>query len=110
MARHHLAGMKRLVPVHYSDIVKWELSSVDRRAAQSVPNIFFKHKKLQMKQISDKVNLAVRRCKKRGQKITAAEDLSYVDKIVNLDEGYNIFRQLRNLPAYLETVKGIFLQ
>ena len=98
---------ERLVPVHYSDIVKWELRSVDRRAAQSVPNIFFKHKKLQMKQISDKVNLAVRRCKKRGQKITAAEarDSSYVDKLVNLDEGYYIFRQLRNSPAYLETRK-----
>ena len=51
---------ERIVPAHYSDIVKWELRSVDRRAAQSVPNIFFKHKKLQMKQISDKVNLAVR--------------------------------------------------
>ena len=98
---------ERLVPAHYSDIVKWELRSVDRRAAQSVPNIFFKHKKLQMKQISDKVNLAVRRCKKRGQKITAAEarDSSYVDKLVNLDEGYYIFRQLRNSPAYLETRK-----
>ena len=98
---------ERLVPVHYSDIVKWELRSVDRRAAQSVPNIFFKHKKLQMKQISDKVNLAVRRCKKRGQKITAAEarDSSFVDKLVNLDEGYYIFRQLRNSPAYLETRK-----
>ena len=98
---------EKLVPVHYSDIVKWELHSVDRRAAQSVPNIFFKHKKLQMKQISDKVNLAVRRCKKRGQKITAAEarDSSYVDKLVNLDEGYYIFRQLRNSPAYLETRK-----
>ena len=64
---------ERLVQVHYSDIVKWVLRSVDRRASQSVPNIFFKHKKLQMKQISDKVNLAVRRCKQRGQKITAAE-------------------------------------
>ena len=98
---------ERLVPVHYSDIVKWELRSVDRRAAQSVPNIFFKHKKLQMKQISDKVNLAVRRCKKRGKKITAAEarDSNYLDKLVNLDEGYYIFRQLRNSPAYLETHK-----
>ena len=98
---------ERLVSVHYSDIVKWELRSIDRRAAQSVPNIFFKHKKLQMKQISDKVNLAVRRCKKRGQKITAAEarDSSYLDKLVNLDEGYYIFRQLRNSPAYLETRK-----
>ena len=53
---------ERIVPVHYSDISKWELRSVDRIAAQSVPNIFFKHKKQQMKQVSDKVNLAVRRC------------------------------------------------
>ena len=98
---------ERIVPVHYSDIVKWELRGIDRRAAQSVPNIFFKHKKLQMKQISDKVNLAVRRCKKRGQKITAAEarDANYLDKLVNLDEGYYIFRQLRNSPAYLEMRK-----
>ena len=98
---------ERLVPVHYSDIVKWELRSVDRRAAQSVPNIFFKHKKLQMKQITDKVNLAVRKCKKRSKAITAAEarDSNYLDKLVNLDEGYYIFRQLRNSPAYLETRK-----
>ena len=97
----------RLVQLHYSDIVKWELRSVDRRAAQSVPNIFFKHKKLQMKQISDKVNLAVRRCKNKGKKITVAEarDSKYLDKLVQLDEGYYIFRQLRNSPAYLEARK-----
>ena len=98
---------QRSVPVHYSDIVKWELRSVDRRAAQSVPNIFFKHKKLQMKQISDKVNLAIRRCKSKGKKITAAEarNPAYLDKLVNLDEGYYIFRQLRNSPPYLEARK-----
>ena len=63
---------------------------MDRRAAQSVPNIFFKQKKLQMKQISDKVNLDVRRRKQRGQKITAAEarNSNYLEKLVNLDEGY----------------------
>ena len=59
---------ERTVPVHYSDIVKWELRSVDRRSAKSVPNIFFKHKKLQMKQISDKVNLSIRRCKRKGKR------------------------------------------
>ena len=98
---------ERTVQVHYSDIVKWELRSVDRRAAQSVPNIFFKHKKLQMKQISDKVNLAVRRCKGKEKKITAAEarNSEYLDKLVKLDEGYYIFRQLRNSPAYLQSRK-----
>ena len=35
---------ERTVTVHYSDIVKWELRSVDRRAAQSVPNIFLNTK------------------------------------------------------------------
>ena len=98
---------ERTALVHYSDIVKWELRSIDRRAAQSVPNIFFKHKKLQMKQISDKVNLAVRRCKNKGKKITAAEarDPAYLEKLVKLDEGYCVFRQLRNSPAYLEKRK-----
>ena len=56
-----------------------------------------------MKQFSDKVNLAVRRCKKKGMKITVAEvrDSTYLDKLVQLDEGYYIFPQLRNSPAYL---------
>ena len=35
----------RLVPLHYSDIAKWELRSHDRRAANSVQNIFVKLKK-----------------------------------------------------------------
>lgn len=31
----------RLVPVSYSTICKWELRSLDRRAACSIPNLFF---------------------------------------------------------------------
>ena len=97
----------RKVPVHYTDIAKWELRSKDRRAAQSVPNIFFKLKKIQLKQISDKVQLAVRRYKTKGKKITAGEarNQSTLDKMVLLDEGYYIFRQLRNSPAYLSSKK-----
>ena len=44
---------ERLVPVHNSDIVKWELRSVDRRAAQSVPNTFFKHNQRSCKRSPD---------------------------------------------------------
>ena len=60
-----------------------------------------------MKQISEKVNLAIRRCKNKGNKITTAEARysTYLDKLVKLDEGYYIFRQLRNSPAYLEARK-----
>ena len=43
---------ERTVPVYYSDIVKWELRSVDRRAApQSVPNIFF-----ETQEVADEAN------------------------------------------------------
>ena len=98
---------ERLVSVHYSDIVKWELRSVDRRVAQSVPNLFFKLKKIQMKHINDRVNLALRRCKSEGKKWTVRDFLnpSTVNDIVKLDEGYYIFRSLRNSPVYLEKRK-----
>ena len=41
---------ERLVPVHYSTVCKWELQRKDRRVVQSVPNVFYKLKKLQVKQ------------------------------------------------------------
>ena len=45
--------------VHYSDICKYELRCVDRRVASNVPNLFFKVKRLQIKQVCDKVTLAL---------------------------------------------------
>ncbi|CAC5391861.1 unnamed protein product [Mytilus coruscus] len=79
---------ERSVSVHYTDIVKWELRSMDRRVAQSVPNIFFKLKKIQLKNISDKVNLALRRCQSDGKQWTAKDVLNpdTVNDIVRLDE------------------------
>ena len=95
------------MPVSYGDIVKWELRCCDRRAANSVPNIFFKLKKYQMKRLNDKVNLAVRRCQLKDKTLTAgqARDSNYMEDMVKRDEGYYIFKQLRHSPAYLETKK-----
>ncbi|CAC5416142.1 unnamed protein product [Mytilus coruscus] len=64
---------------------------MDRREAQSVPNIFFKLKKIQLKNISDKVNLALRRCKTDGKTWTAKDVLNpnTVNDIVRLDEENN---------------------
>ena len=45
----------RVHKVHYSDIHKYELRCVDRRVASNVPNLFFKVKRLQIKQVCDKV-------------------------------------------------------
>ncbi|XP_061184994.1 uncharacterized protein LOC133193010 [Saccostrea echinata] len=98
---------ERQVRVSYADIAKWELRSVDRRAAQSVPNLFFKLKKIQMKQVTDKCNLALRKCKTKGKSMTANEmkNPENVNNLVRHNEGFFVFRQLRNSPAYLETRK-----
>ena len=64
-------------------------------------------KKLQLKQINDRIGLSIRRCKSRSQNMTARQLLQpdAFQKLVNLDEGYYIFRTIRNSPAYLEKRK-----
>ena len=45
-AQRRPENKERSPPVHFSDIDKWELRSSNRRAANSVPNIFFKLKQI----------------------------------------------------------------
>ena len=91
--------------VHYTEICKYELRSVDRRVATNIPNVFFKLKKVQMKHVLDTVSLAMRRVK--GKHVCAKNVLDDESRanIVRLDEGYYIFRKLRNSPAYLDKRK-----
>ena len=98
---------ERKVPVHYSTICKWELRSRDRRVAQSVPNIFFKLKKLQIKQIQGSASLSLRKCKTKGKTYTAGDLKSEnsVNKLINLDEGFIVLRNLRGSPPYFEKCK-----
>ena len=99
--------ISRRIPIHYSSLCKWELRARDRRVAQNVPNLFFKLKKLQMKQLKDKVSLAVRKCQTKGKKLTAGElrDPGGMDQLVKLDEGYYVLKTLRGSPPYLEACK-----
>ncbi|XP_070538389.1 uncharacterized protein [Ptychodera flava] len=98
---------KRIVPVLYSTLCKWELRHKDRRVAKSMPNIFFKLKKLQIKQIKDKATLCLRKCNLKGRKLTAGELQSpqNVDKIVRLDEGFRVLKTLRGSPPYWDSAK-----
>ena len=98
---------ERHTPVYYSDICKWELRCVDRRVALHVPNIFYKMKKLQIDQVCSKVHRAVRRCKTKGKSYTAGYILkdNMDESLVRLDEGYRIFKTMRNSPQYWENQK-----
>ena len=86
---------------------KYELQCVDRRVASHVPNMFFKLKRLHIKQVCDKVTLALCCYKTKGKKLKVKDILHDTErqKLVNLDEGYYIFRSIRNSPAYLEKRK-----
>ena len=97
------------IHVHYSDICKYELRSVDRCVAKHVPNMFFKLKKIQMKSITGTVGLAMRRYQSKGKKIRVCDVLDDEKRAnmvrLGLDEGYYIFRDIRNSPAYLAKCK-----
>ena len=94
-------------PLHYSDICKWELRSVDRRVALCVPNIFYKLKRLQIKQIKDNVSLTVRKCKAGEMTITVGDLLSpgFVERLTMQNDGYRVLRALRGSPPYWESAK-----
>ena len=96
---------ERNTSVHYTEICRYELRSVDRRVATNVPNVFFKLKKVQMKHVLDRVSLAMRRVKGKGIRAKNVLDDESRAQLVRLDEGYYIFRNLRNSPAYLEKRK-----
>ena len=83
--------------VNYSDVCKYKLHSVDRRVATNVPNVFFKFKKVQMKSVMAKKSLLMRRCKRKGKDICAHDVLDDDEraKIVRLNEGYYIFKDMQ---------------
>ena len=73
----------------------------------SVPNIFYKLKKLQINQIQYTACISLRKCKMKGRKYTAGDLKSedYLNKLVHLDEGFRVLQNLRASPAYLEKCK-----
>ena len=80
----------RLVDVQYSEICKSELRRSDRRAAMCVENTFFKAKKLQMKIVLGKSQIALRKCKGNKRALTAGQlkQQGALERLVHLDEGY----------------------
>ena len=56
-----------------------------------------------MKSVMAKKSLLMHRCKRKGKDIRAHDVLDDDEraKIVRLNEGYYIFRDIRNSPAYL---------
>ena len=72
-----------------------------------VENIFFKTKKLQMKILLGKSQIALRTCKEKNRSLTAGQlkQKGIFERLVHLDEGYKFLRALRGSPPYFEKAK-----
>ena len=88
---------KRLTPVYYREICKSELRRSDRRAAMCVENIFFKTKKLQMKILLGKSQIALRKCNSNTTALNAGvlKQQGAVERLIYLDEGVKFLRAHR---------------
>ena len=98
---------QRLVSAYYSEICKSELKRSDRRAAMCVENIFFKTKKLQMRILLRKSQIALRKRKQGNQTITAGQlkQQGGLERLIHHDKGYKFLRALRGSPPYFEKAK-----
>ena len=98
---------ERKVPVTYSTVAKWELRYQDKRVARVVPNIFYKLKKLQIKQIQDSAFISLRKCKTKGKRYTIGDLTSeyFLNKLIHLDKGFRVLRNLRGSLPYFEKCK-----
>ena len=106
-----LDNKSRKVPVYYSEICKSELRHQDRRVAQDPDNLFFKTKKLQMKMMLDKVQIAMRTCKCKDLSLKAGslKDPVMINDIVFKDIGYKFLNTVRGSPPYFQAVaKDLF--
>lgn len=90
--------------VHYSDVCKSELRRSDRRAAMCVENIFYKTKKLQMKILLGKSNIALRKCKANNRNLTAhhLKQEGEIERLIRYDEGFKFLSEFRGSPPYFE--------
>ena len=85
-----------------------ELHHVDPFVALNISNIFYRAKFLQRYHIKNRVTLALHCLVGAKHKNVTAENLlnkNERDTIWKLDEGYHIYRSLRNSPPYFEKFK-----
>ena len=72
-----------------------------------VENIFFKAKKLQMKILLGKSQVALRKCKGNSRTLNAAQlkQEGAIENLIHHDEGFQFLKALRGSPPYFEKAK-----
>jgi len=86
--------------VTYTDIAKSELRRYDRRACRPT-KILYSFKKSYNEKVYQSQQVCLRK-KRKGGKVTArnVSTPGYLDNLVQHDEGYAVFKNLRSSPCY----------
>ena len=68
----------------------------------TVPNVFYKLEKLQIKQIQGSASLSLHKYKRKGKKYTAGDlkSAGSWEKLIHLDEGFRAVDIHWNYPRY----------
>lgn len=98
-------GQKRSCTESYSKIIRSELRRYDRRCCR-IDKILYSYKKLELLSIKSAISIALRK-NTRSRNVTAenALDESYVNSLIQHDDGYRILKGIRTSPAHWEAEK-----
>lgn len=104
----HPRDVKKLGPndrgLSYNDIVKSELLRSDRRAAEP-DHLLFVHKKTQLKQLSNSINIQLKKAAQNGVTAGEARRDGWISDIVAQDKAFRTLQSITGSPAYWEEQK-----
>lgn len=101
-------GIKRdfKIKLSHAEVIKSEISRCDRRAVRP-DYLFTALKKQQMITIKNSISTCLRKKTVKGAPVLACNvlDASYIDNLVQHDDGYRVLRGVRNSPSHWEAEK-----
>lgn len=96
-------------PIPYSEVTKSMAMRYDRRVASRGDYLLFMAKKLELIKLNNNIGICLRKkTRKRGESITAGDmvNSSYVEGLVQHDDGFRVLHGIRSSASHLKTEKS----
>lgn len=91
-------------PLSYNEIVKSELCRTDRRAAEP-DHLLFVHKKIQLYQLSNGINIQLKKAAQTNVTAAQARSDGWVSEVIAKDNAFRTLQNITGSPAYWEHQK-----
>lgn len=97
-------NVNKAAKLSYSDIVNSEIRRTDRRAAEP-EHLLYVHKRCQLEQIGNSINIQIKKAAQEGLNAGNALDGSYINDAIAKDNAFHILRNITGSPSYWEQQK-----